>query len=233
MSFSRRRVRELLRKELRQMFRDPKMKRILFVAPIVQLVAFGYAVNTDIKNTATFVVDHDASAASREFIEVIESTGYFTIVGRSDRASDLVRTLDHGEAIVGLEIPPGFARDMASPDGARVQIVLDGTESNAATVAQGYLTRIIQRFAMDKASEAGGVPSGGLDVRSRAWYNPELESRAYNVPGVIGMLMLLMSLLLSSMSVVREREVGTLDQLNVSPLSAAELIPRGLTPALK
>ncbi len=231
MRVSRLRTRELLKKELRQMFRDPKMKRILFIAPIIQLVAFGYAVNTDIKNTSTFVIDHDASAASRELVEVIESTGYFRIVGRSARPADLVRALDHGDATVGIEIPVGFARELASGRGTTVQILLDGTDSNSATVAQGYLVQIVQRFALQRAATAGALPAGGLDVRSRAWYNPELESRAYNVPGVIAMLILLMSLLLSSMSVVREREMGTLDQLNVSPLSPLELMLGKTVPA--
>jgi ABC-2 type transport system permease protein len=228
---SRLRASELLKKELRQMFRDPKMRRMLFIAPIIQLVAFGYAVNTDIKNTSTFVIDHDASAASRELTEVIESTGYFRIVGRSARPADLVRALDYGDATVGIEIPAGFARDLASGRGAAVQIILDGTDSNSATVAQGYLGQIVQRFALQRAAAAGTLPRGGLDIRNRAWYNPELESRAYNVPGVIGMLILLMSLLLSSMSVVREREMGTLDQLNVSPLSPLELMLGKTVPA--
>ena len=231
MSISRLRTSQLLKKELRQMFRDPTMKRMLFIAPIIQLVAFGYAVNTDIKNTSTFVIDHDASAVSRELIEVIESTGYFRVIGRSARPDDLARALDFGDATVGIEIPPGFARDLASGKGATVQIILDGTDSNSATVAQGYLGQIVQRFAFQRAAATGALPSGGLDIRNRAWYNPELESRAYNVPGVIGMLILLMSLLLSSMSVVREREMGTLDQLNVSPLSPVELMLGKTVPA--
>ncbi len=165
------------------MFRDPTMKRMLFIAPIIQLVAFGYAVNTDIKNTSTFVIDHDASSASRELVEVIESTGYFRVIGRSARPDDLTRALDFGDASVGIEIPPGFARDLASGKGATVQIILDGTDSNSATVAQGYLGQIVQRFALERAAAAGALPSGGLDIRNRAWYNPGLESRAYNVPG--------------------------------------------------
>lgn len=218
------RVREMLAKELRQMLRDPKMRRVLFVAPIIQLIAFGYAVNTDIRDTATFVIDHDRSAASRELIDAFESTGYFQIIGRSQQPADLVRALDYGEAIVGIEIPPGFSRDLASGRGARVQVILDGAESNTATIALGYAGQIVQRFGLARATVAGALRGGGVDLRNRAWYNPELESRAYNVPGVIGILILLMSLLLTSMSVVREREMGTLDQLAVSPLSATEMM---------
>ncbi len=218
------RVSEMLKKELRQMLRDPKMRRVLFIAPIVQLIAFGYAVNTDIRHTATFVIDHDRSTASRELIDAFESTGYFKIVGRSQRPADVVRALDYGEAIIGIEIPAGFSRDLTSERGARVQVILDGAESNTATIALGYAGQIVQQFGVRKAVAEGVMPGGGIDLRNRAWYNPELESRAYNVPGVIGLLILLMSLLLTSMSVVREREMGTLDQLTVSPLSATELM---------
>jgi len=218
------RVSEMLKKDLRQMLRDPKMRRVLFIAPIVQLIAFGYAVNTDIRHTATFVIDHDRSTASRELIDAFESTGYFKIVGRSQRPADVVRALDYGEAIIGIEIPAGFSRDLTSERGARVQVILDGAESNTATIALGYAGQIVQQFGVRKAVAEGVVPGGGIDLRNRAWYNPELESRAYNVPGVIGLLILLMSLLLTSMSVVREREMGTLDQLTVSPLSATELM---------
>lgn len=231
MRFSPLRVREMLKKELRQMFRDPRMKTMLFVAPVIQLVVFGYAVNTDIKNTTTFVVDHDRTAASRELVEVIRSTGYFRIIGHSDRPGDLVHALDYGDAEVGLEIPVGFARKLDNASGTKVQIILDGTNSNTATVAQGYLSQIVRRFAVERASASGIGLAGGVDLRSRAWYNPQLESRAYNVPGVIGMIILLMSLLLTAMAVVRERELGTLDQLTVSPLTPVELMLGKTIPA--
>jgi ABC-2 type transport system permease protein len=224
------RVREMLKKELRQMLRDPRMRRVLFILPVIQLVAFGYAVNTDVRNTATFVVDHDRTAVSRELLDVIESTGYFRFVGRSDRSAELVHALDYGDARVGIEIPAGFARDLAAGRGARVQIILDGTDSNTATVAQGYLTLLTQRFGLEKAA-LGSPDAAPVDLRVRAWYNPELESRVYNVPAVIGVLILIMSLLLTAMSVVREREAGTLDQLNVSPLTPTELILGKTLPA--
>jgi len=224
MGLSPTRVREMLKKELRQMLRDPKMRGALIAAPIIMLVMFGYAVNTDIRDTTTFVIDHDRTATSRELLEVFESTGYFKIVGRSDRPADLVRALDYGDAAVGIEIPVGFAAAVASGQGAQVQIVVDGTDSNSATVALGYAGLIVQQFGLARAAAAGTLPSGGIDLRNRAWYNPELESRTYNVPGVIAALILLITLLLTAMSVVREREMGTLDQLLVSPLSPTEFI---------
>ena len=224
MGLSPTRVREMLKKELRQMLRDPKIRGSLIAVPIIMLVMFGYAVNTDIRDTTTFVIDHDRTATSRELLEVFESTGYFKIVGRSDRPADLVRALDHGDAAVGIEIPVGFAADVASGQGAQVQIVVDGTDSNSATVALGYAGLIVQQFGLALAAASGTLPIGGIDLRTRAWYNPELESRTYNVPGVIAALILLITLLLTAMSVVREREMGTLDQLLVSPLTPTEFI---------
>ncbi len=217
------RIREMVKKEFRQLLRDPRTRAIIFVSPIIQLLMFGYAVNTDIRHTPTFVVDHDGSADSRQLIDAFVASGYFDVVGRSGRPADLVYALDHGQALLGLEIPLHFARDLAVGR-ASVQIILDGTESNSATVAQGYAQRIVQRFALSRVAAAGTVPSGGVDLRARAWYNPNLESRVYNVPAVIGMLIMLMCLLLTALAVVRERELGTLDQLRVSPLSPTELM---------
>ncbi|UCG86627.1 MAG: ABC transporter permease [Gemmatimonadota bacterium] len=217
------RLRQLLKKELRQMLRDPRMKAVIFVAPVIQLMIFGYAVNTDIRDTATYVVDQDKTAASRELVQVFAATGYFDIVGRSDRPADLAHALDNGHAVVGIEIPTGFASDVARGT-STVQVLVDGTDSNTGTVAQAYAGQIVLRYARDYMHRTGRLPSGGIDLRTRAWYNPELESRVYNVPAVVGVLVMLMGLLLTSLAVVRERELGTLDQLMVSPLSATELI---------
>lgn len=217
-------VREMLKKELRQMFRDPRMGGIVFVSPIIQLIVFGYAVNTDIRHTATFVVDQDGTQAARELVDAFTSTGYFQVVGASQDPADLIGALDHGDAIVGLHIPNDFARKLPTAGGATVQVVIDGTNSNTGTVAHGYAAQIVREFALERAARGVSPFASGLDLRFRAWYNPELKSRVYNVPGVIGILLLLMSLLLTALAVVRERELGTLDQLAVSPLTARELM---------
>ena len=146
-------------KELLGLRRDPKLLRLVFVSPIIQLVVFGYAVSTDVRNTRTFVVDHDRTAASRGLVESMTSSGYFRVVGRSDRPRDLVDALDHGRAIVGLQIPPGFSADMRKPSGAEVQLLVDGTNSNVATVALGYAEQIIRTYGL--AHAAAGVPSAG------------------------------------------------------------------------
>lgn len=217
------RVGALLRKEWRQLFRDPKTKRIIFVSPIIQLLLFGYAVNTDVHRVATWVVDHDGSATSRALQEALTAGGYFRIVGRSDRPADLARALDRGDAVIGIEIPPAFGGDLAAGRGPAVQVLVDGTNSNTGTVAQGYVTRIVQRFGTERAS-ASDRPAAGVDLVARAWYNPGLTSLVYNVPAVLGALVFMMSLLLIGLAVVRERELGTLEQLLVSPLTPGELM---------
>src|SRR3990172_276132 len=214
------RVWEMVRKEFLQLFRDPRMWRVVFIAPVIQLLVFGYAVSTDIKETATFVVDHSGTRASRELVEAFTASGYFRVVGRSQRPADAVRALDREEALVGLVIPVDFAERLRDGRGAAVQLLLDGSQSNTATVAQGYAERIVQNFGV----RHGGGAAPAVDLRERAWFNPSLASRNYNVPAVAGAIIFLVCLLLTALAVVREREIGTLEQLMVSPLTAAELI---------
>ncbi len=221
MRASLRRVRQLVAKEVRQLFRDPRIKPLLFVSPILQLVLFGYAVNTDVRDTATFVVDHDRSPASRALVAALTASGYFRVAGGADAPAALQQALDRGQAVVGLQIPPGFARDLARGE-ARVQLLVDGSDSNTGLAAQGNAARIIQAHGARLAAGAG--ERAGVNLRTRVWFNPSLESRVYNVPGVIGVLLLLMTLLLTSLAVVREREMGTLEQLMVSPLRPVELM---------
>ncbi|HEX6019944.1 MAG TPA: ABC transporter permease, partial [Burkholderiaceae bacterium] len=214
------RIWEILRKEFLQIARDPRLVRVIFVAPVIQLMVFGYAVSTDIRDTTTFVVDNDRTQVSRDLVEAFTASGYFAVVGRSDRPTDLVSALQQGEAIVGLTVPAGFAAALQRAGGAQVQVLLDGTNSNTATVALGYAERIVQSFG---AHHAGGTALT-IDLRERAWFNPDLKSRDYNVPAVVGAIILLVCLLLTSLAVVREREIGTLEQLMVTPLTAFELI---------
>lgn len=212
---------ELIRKEFRQVFRDPRMRRVVFVAPLIQLLVFGYAVSTDVRNTALLVVDHDRTRVSRELTDSFTASGYFRLVGRSERPADIVEALDRGRAVAALEIPVGFAADLASGRGATIQLLFDGTNSNVATVARGYAERIVQSFGLKHAATE---IRPAVELRDRAWFNPDLESRNYNVPAVAGMIIFLICLLLTALAVVREREVGTLEQLMVSPLQPAELI---------
>lgn len=215
------RVLALVHKELVGIRRDPRLLRLVFVSPVVQLMIFGYAVSTDVRHTRTFVVDHDRTAESRALVESMTGSGYFQVVGGSERPRDLVDALDHGRAIVGLQIPAGYAAAMRSPAGARVQVLVDGTNSNVATVALGYAEQIIRTHGLATVEAAIRPP---VDLRERAWYNPALVSRIFNVPAVIGSIMLMISIMLTALAVVREREIGTLEQLMVSPLTPSELI---------
>lgn len=215
------RVRELVVKEFRQILRDPRLNRVIFVTPVVQLLLFGYAVSTDVYDTALYVVDHDQTQSSRALVSALTSSGYFRVVGHSARPADLVAALDGGEAVVGLEIPTSFAVDVHAPAGARVQLVLDGTNSNTASVARSYAERIVQRYGARVQAQVRPAP---VELRERAWFNPDLSSRDYNVPAVIGAILMLVALLLTSLAIVREREIGTLEQLRVSPLTPGELI---------
>ena len=223
------RLTQLVRKEARQTFRDPRALRVIFLAPIIQLLVFGYAVTTDVRDAALIVYDRDRTTESRQLVQALTAAGYFRVVAVAQRAEDLAAALDHGRAILALEIPRGFQGDLAAGARATVQLLIDGTTSNTATVAQAYASQIILRFGQShsplvRTAMAGSGHVPGVDLRMRAWYNPNLESRVYNVPGVVCNLMMLMSLLLTTLAVVRERELGTLEQLMVSPLKPAELI---------
>ncbi len=222
MSLARRRERiaALVRKELLQIRRDPRLRRLILVAPMIQLMVFGYAVSTDVRHTATFVVDEDASRASRELEAALTAGGYFDVVARSRRPADAVAALDHGRAVLAVVVPAGFAADLAAGR-ARVQLLVDGTNSNVATVALGYAERIVLSHGI---AVAGGGRRPAVDLADRAWYNPDLASRNYNVPAVVGALMMLVCLLLTALAVVREQEIGTLEQLLVSPLRPVELV---------
>jgi ABC-2 type transport system permease protein len=226
-------------KELRQLFRDPRTRGVIFVSPVIQLLLFGYAVNTDVRDVSMALVDHDRSPSSRALVDAMTASGYFAVRSTSDRSASLGRALDRGQVVVGLEIPARYGADLVAGRTPAVQLLVDGTNSNTATVAQGYAVRIVRRLgarvAAERAPAAVGGPAasagGGasladpaVDLRARAWFNPSLESRVYNVPAVIGVIVLLMCLLLTSMAVVREREVGTLEQLLVSPLTPIELM---------
>ncbi|MGE3524575.1 MAG: ABC transporter permease [Gemmatimonadales bacterium] len=197
------------------------MARVIFLAPVIQLLALGYAVNTDVHHAPMIVLDEDRTEASRRLVEEMTGSGYFEVERAARRPADLARALDHGEALLALHIPRGFSRDLLRPSGASVQVLVDGTSSNTANVAQSYASRMIQDFGL---RQGGLAVAGGINFLPRVWYNPDLSSRVYNVPAVAAVIIFLMCLLLTSLGVVREREIGTLDQLMVSPLRPVELM---------
>ncbi len=223
------RIYRMLVKEFIQVLRDPRMKALIFVMPVIQLIMFGYAVTTDVDHIKTAVCDLDKSPQSRALIERFTASGYFTVVDRTDRPERLGELLDRGKAIVGIQINRGFADDLRSGRQAAIQTIVDGTDSNTGTVAMDYAQRITQDFSRARAApgelaQLAQPQTEPIELRSRAWFNPDLKSRYYNVPGVIAVVVLLISLLLTAMAIVREREIGTMEQLMVTPIRSFELI---------
>ena len=176
------RIKRMVVKEIRQLFRDPKTKRIIFAAPVIQLILLGYAVNTDVRNVSMAVVDHDRTVASREFVAAFTGSGYFRVTQTSDRSRDLGTALDEGRAVVAIEIPAGYQADLAAGRSPSVQFLADGTNSNTATIAQGYAAKIVQELGIKLASEWVGGLAPPMDVRSRAWFNRRSRLRSTTSP---------------------------------------------------
>ena len=218
------RIKQMIIKEFIQVLRDKRMKAIIFGVPIIQLMVFGYAVTTDVNQIATALYDLDKSSESRELVRKLESSGYFTITYAPGSPGEIRELLDRGKILCAIQINRGFSRNIKKGIPTEVQILVDGIDSNTATVATSYMRRIIAKYAMDEGTRKVELLPVKVDVRTRAWYNPDLRSKNYNVPGVIALMIMLICLLLTSMAVVREREIGTMEQLMVTPLKSAELM---------
>jgi len=210
-------------KEFIQVLRDKRMKAIIFVVPVLQTLVFGFAVTTDVNNIPTAVIDLDNSYESRELVRRFASSGYFTVLATPSSPGAVRELLDRSSVSIALQINRGFSADLKRKIPASIQVLADGTDSNTTMVAVDYAGRIIKKYAQDSADPDAHSPAR-IDVRQRAWYNPELKSKNYNVPGVIAIVIMLTSLLLTSMAVVREREMGTMEQLMVTPLKPVEMI---------
>ncbi|MBI5055665.1 MAG: ABC transporter permease [Nitrospirae bacterium] len=218
------RTKNMVIKEFIQIFRDKRMKAIVFFTPIMQLLAFGYAVTTDVNNISTAIYDLDKSYESREIARRLESSGYFSIRYFTESPDEAQYLLDKGKVVTAIQINRGFSSDLKKGSPANIQILIDGTDSNTGTVAMDYASRIITKYAKDSGKQQTGALRSGIDLRSRALYNPDLRSKNYNVPGVISIVIMLTCLLLTSMAIVREREIGTMEQLMVTPLKPVELM---------
>ncbi|MGI6459840.1 MAG: ABC transporter permease [Candidatus Hydrogenedentales bacterium] len=225
------RIRHMLIKEFIQVFRDPRMRAVVFVMPIVQVLVFGYAVTTDVKHVRLAIMDLDASAASRDLAAQFIETEYFDLAGYVETNADARRLLDYGEAQAVLRIHHGFEADLRAGRTAPLQLVVDGTDSNTAGIVLDYSGRIAGRFGnqvlatrLSRLGGGGGAFVEPLTLETRAWFNANLESRNYYVPGVIAILVMLITLMLTSMAVVREKEAGTMEQIMVTPITPGEFI---------
>ncbi|HSO22072.1 MAG TPA: ABC transporter permease [Chondromyces sp.] len=213
----------LLVKELLQLARDPKILPILFVAPIVQLVILGYAATTDVRRVELAVCDLDRSTQSRELVDAFTSSTYFRLVVTVDDQRALDRWLDSSRARIALTVPAGFAADRAAARSAAVQLVVDGSDSMVGTAGLAYAQGVLREAGADGRSEPVGL-------LPRVLYNPDLLSRYFMVPGVLAMILMIMTMMLTAMALVREHEVGTMEQLLVTPLAPGAIIAGKLVP---
>lgn len=227
-----RRVLHLLRKELIELRQDPRLFGIVIMAPIIQLTVLGYAATTDVKDVPLLVVDGDRSAESRRLIDRFDASANFVIVDVVSGSGDIEPHLERGSAWMALTVPAGFGEAVAAGRAVTVQVIADGTDSNSTTVALGYARGVVAGYSQDRLAERlpGGLRAAPVDADIRVWFNPRLESRDFMVPGIIALLLLVVTTNLSAMAIVREREVGTLEQLNVTPLARWELIVGKLLP---
>lgn len=227
-----RRVWHLMRKELIELGQDPRLFGIVIVAPILQLTVLGYAASTDVRDVPVVVVDADRSSASRALRSQFDASDHFTIVAVLDSTDQIDDWLERGDAWMALNIPPQYGARISRGETATVQVVADGTDSNSTTVALGYARSLLAAHSESVVAERlGGRTNQRLVSASiRVWFNPDLISRDFMIPGIVALLLLVVTTNLSAMAIVREKEVGTLEQLNVTPLARWELIAGKLLP---
>ena len=225
------RLRQILIKEFIHLFRDRHARFSLIVPPLLQMLIFGYAASYEVNRVSTAVLDFDHSQESREFIERFSASGRFQVREVLQNEAQIASLLNHRRVVLVIQIQPGFAELLRKGQTAPVQAVLDGTDSNTALIAVGYINQIANRFAQDyqlqmadRLRPALATFAPDIELQERPWYNASLESRWFFVPGVIGTLVLVSVMTLTAFAVVREREIGTLEQLMVTPISPAELI---------
>lgn len=225
------RIHQMLIKEFIQTLRDPHTRWILFGPALIQMLVFGYAATMEIKHVSLAVLDLDNTQESRDLISHFSGSRYFSIRKHADQRDALRYGIDRGDFLMALEIDSGFGQRLRNGQGATVQVIIDSSNSNTALVALGYLTQIGSEFAQDYRIDhlwraapqvAAFVPQ--VDLEARPWFNEGFESKWYFVPGVIGNLMLIMVMNLTAFAVVREREIGTLEQVMVTPIRRWEFI---------
>jgi ABC-2 type transport system permease protein len=224
------RVLHLMKKELLELKRDPRLFSVVIIAPIIQLNVLGYAATTDVKDIPIAIVDADRSSASRELVHRFETSANFKIIAMPGSTNEIDPYLDRGEAWMAISIPPDYGRKVAAARQTTIQIVADGTDANSTGVAMAYAQALIGGYVQDLAAASGTPVTGLVQPEIRIWFNARLESRYFMIPGIVALLLLVITTNLSAMAIVREKEIGTLEQLNVTPLARWELITGKLLP---
>jgi ABC-2 type transport system permease protein len=225
------RILALTRKELQAVLKDRRARMSLLVPAVVQALVFGYAATYDLNHVPYAVLDQDQSQSSRALLAGLDGSGLFERIAELHRATDIARLVDARRALLVLQIPSDFERRLQNGSGATVQVIADGRNSNTAGTALGYLGSIVEQFNRDWRQSHGLAPAR-IEVASRAWYNPNLETRWNMIPGLIGTLTLIQTMMLTAMSVAREREQGTFDQLLVTPFRPYEIMAGKALPSM-
>lgn len=234
-----RRIINLIKKEFIQILRDKSLLPIVIIMPVFQLFLFGYALSQDVRNLPVAVIDHDKSRESRELYGKIDATSTFNVLYYFDDVDEGKAMMDRGEASMILVIPPDFSAEVNSIDeSAKVQVILDGSDSNSSIIAMNVVRSLLSKYSLQFVEERAGLMGlqsgsiGGVDTRVRVWFNEDLKSVNYMIPAVISLIITLITQLLTSMSIVKERERGTLEQLIVTPLRTYELILGKTVPSI-
>ncbi len=218
------RLSAMLYKEFIYLLRDKKMRFIIVAVPIIQAVLLGYAVNMDLKHIKTAVIDMDNTIESNEFISNFFSNNIFSYIP-ADNMKEAEQLVLSGKALMILSIPTGFEENLTHNNISKMQVILDAANSVNAGMASGYILEIIKRFNADYAEKKTGIKSNiGVDIEYRIWFNDNFESKNFFVPSMLAMLLIIVTVMLSGMAIVQEKESGTLEQLTVSPITAWEFI---------
>ncbi|HMQ68423.1 MAG TPA: ABC transporter permease [Ignavibacteria bacterium] len=223
-------------KEFIQFFRDPKMFRVVLIAPVIQLIFLGYAANRDILNAETAVLNLDRSASSREYLRSVEESGYFSVKHYPGSYEELKELIDDGTVFVGIVIPNDFESNINNRRTADIQLILDGSDGNKASIAAGYIQNITAAFSKNLSLDY--LQSSGLKVNlvstiqpeARVWYNPNLSTRNFFLPSIVGLILIIITINMTSLAIVKEREIGTLEQLIVTPIKPYQMILGKLIP---
>jgi ABC-2 type transport system permease protein len=231
------RIRHIVRKEFRQVLREPRMRVMLIMPPLIQLLVFGYAVNMDVERSRIAWMDRDGTPASRELRQAFAGSTYFDIAETPDSESQVTTMLDLGKVQAVIRVLPGFEARLRRGQPAQVQVLVDGTNSNTASLIAAHAAGVASRYSsvwLDRwqrgrplasgAAEPVGLRIPAIEAASRVWFNPDLTSRNYFVPGVIVNILSLVTIMLTAMAIVREKEIGTLEQLMVTPIRPMELM---------
>jgi ABC-2 type transport system permease protein len=226
---------QVIVKEFLQLRQDRKMIPVMIVGPLAQLLALGYAANLDVYDIPMVLVDQDRTPTSRDLVRRFSGSGYFQVAGAEDTAAAVEPWLVEGRAQIALVVRAGFGEDVAAGRPARLQVIADGTDSNSAVVGLGHASQIVSGLGAELLSRAPRrapreASSARVELVPRVWYNPDLKSRWFYVPAVLALVLMLVTMMLPSMAVVREKEIGTLEQISVTPLRPWQLILGKLAP---